>query len=258
MKVMFVNVGQGDGAVISVSYRDNLLIDGGGSASYSDYNLGRFVYVPFLRSHGVYKANAIVTHYHKDHCQGIVEAVKSTKIGTLFMPDCDSENEWRIALEAAAAKYGTEIVFVGSGDKLVYKSGLTVEFISPDASDLDSDDPNETSLAAYVKYGEFSALFAGDATKLNEAKMLQAGLVEDCDILKVAHHGSDTSSSAEFLDAAAPEVAVISVGEDNSYNLPDDAVLDRLSDIEVIRTDESGNITVTADRNGEYTVEKFR
>ncbi len=258
MKLMFVNVGQGDGAVVSVNYRDKLLIDGGGSAAYSQYNTGRFVYVPFLRSHGIYTANAIVTHYHKDHCQGIVEAVRSIKINTLFMPDSDPQNEWRIALEEAAAEHGTEIVFAESGDKIIYKSGLVIEFISPGADDTDSDDPNEASLVAYVKYGGFSALFTGDATNKNEAGMLRAGLVEDCDVLKVAHHGSDTSSSAEFLAAAMPEVAVISVGEENSYNLPSKEVIKRLSGAEVFRTDENGNITITAEKSGEYTVEKFR
>lgn len=258
LKLRFVNVGQGDGAVVSVNYRNNLLIDGGGSEVYSNFDVGKYIYVPFLRSNSIYHANAIVTHYHKDHCQGILTALDAINIDTLFMPDIAPDNEFRLLLEERASANGVNIKYVQSGDKIVYSSGMTVEFVSPDNYDLENGDMNEASLTAYIRYGEFSALFTGDATANNERKIIENGLARDCDVLKVGHHGSVTSSSAEFIDAVKPETAVISVGENNTYNLPDDEVLAALSNINVIRTDESGNVTITADKTGKYKIETFK
>lgn len=258
LKLMFLNVGQGDGAVVSVNYREKLLIDGGGSEVYSDFDVGKYIYVPFLRSKGIYHANAIVTHYHKDHCQGILTALDAIDINTLFMPDIAPDNEFRIRLEERAEANGVNIKYVQSGDKIVYSSGMTVEFVSPDNHDIENGDMNGASLVAYVSYGDFSALFTGDATSENERKIIENGLAKDCDVLKVGHHGSVTSSSEEFIRAVNPETAIISVGEDNTYNLPDDEVLAALSDISVIRTDESGNVTITADKTGKYKVETFK
>lgn len=258
VKIMFVNVGQGDGAVVSVGYREKLLIDGGGSAVYSDFNLGRYIYVPFLQSRGIRKADAIVTHYHKDHCQGIEAAIKQIKIRTLFVPDCEPDNELRIQLLKTAAEYGTKVEFVKQGDKITFPSGLTVEFISPDSKDLQSSDSNETSLVAYVSFGRFCTLFTGDTTKNQETKMLGRGLVRKCDVLKIAHHGSDTSSSDDFIAAATPSCAVISVGENNNYALPDPEVVERLRETTVMRTDVNGNITVTGDKNGLVSVKSYK
>jgi competence protein ComEC len=258
LSVMFVNVGQGDASVVSLAYRDCLLIDGGGSAVYSSFNLGRYVYVPFLQSKGIRRAHAIVTHYHKDHCQGIAEAMKSLKIDTLYMPDCDPDNEYRIQLLDLAEQYGTRVEFMRCGDSIEFKSGIKVEFISPDDADLQSSDLNETSLSAYVTYGRFSALFTGDATKAQESKMLKRGLIRKCDIFKAAHHGSDTSNSSELIQAASPKAVIISVGEDNTYDLPDDEVLERFNGMEIARTDENGNITVLADKNGIRSIKAFK
>lgn len=258
IKVMFVNVGQGDGAAVSVNYREKLLIDGGGSAVYSSFNEGRYVYVPFLRSRGITRASAIVTHYHKDHCQGITEAVRLMKIDTVYAPDCTPDNEMRRELVSAAEESGTRVEFVAAGDKITFGSGLTVEFLSPDAEDLKSSDPNETSLVARVSYGSFSALFTGDTTKAQEDKMLACGLIGRVDVLKAAHHGSDTSSGARFVQTVQPYAAVISVGEENTYDLPDDEVMERLSPYKVLRTDKNGNITVTADKNGICSIQTYR
>lgn len=258
IKVMFVNVGQGDGAAVSVNYREKLLIDGGGSAVYSSFNEGRYVYVPFLRSRGITRASAIVTHYHKDHCQGITEAVRLMKIDTVYAPDCTPDDEMRRELVRAAEESGTRVEFVAAGDKITFASGLTIEFLSPDPEDLKSGEPNETSLVARVSYGSFSALFTGDATKAQEDKMLARGLVSKVDILKTAHHGSDTSSGERFVQTVQPYAAVISVGEENTYDLPDDEVLERLSPYKILRTDKNGNITVTADKNGVCAIQTYR
>lgn len=258
LRIMFCNVGQGDAAVVSVNYREKLLIDGGGSETYSNFDIGRHIYVPFLRNKGIYRANAIVTHYHKDHCQGILSALDGIRINTLFMPDIEPDNEFRIRLEQKARENGTAVVYVKCGDKIEYRSGLTVEFVSPDDEDIKNADMNGASLVAYVSYGEFSALFTGDMTEENEMKIIKKGLARECDVLKVAHHGSATSNSAEFISAVAPKTAVISVGEDNVYALPDENVLKRLAGIDVLRTDESGNITITADKNGVYTTQRYK
>ena len=258
VEIDFVNVGQGDGAVISIPFRETLLIDGGGSSEYSDYDYGEKIFVPYLRRNGyTYIDAAIVSHYHSDHVKGIIAAMKKLKVKEVIMPECMEDNKYRLAIEEIAKDKDIKISFYKTGTRLRFHSGMTLSIIAPDDEDLKNENENDTSYGINMHYGNFSALFMGDLS--SETELKHSGQWGDCDVLKVGHHGSRFSSCEEFLEETKPETAVISVGEGNSYSHPHDEVIKRLRDnnARIYRTDIYGNITVIADKSGEYKVYGF-
>lgn len=249
LSIYFVNVGQGDGAVLHTTAGDTVLIDGGGSADYqTGDNIGERVYLPYLTSHGFTNIDAaIVSHYHKDHVEGIIAAAENLKINTLIMPDSSPDNEYRLQLEEIARKRNIKVEYLMETDEIRFKSGLTVKFLAPDQKQLLRSDLNDTSLVAEVRYGEFCALFTGDSTDdVNDS------YPADIDLLKVAHHGSATGSKQDYVDYVSPEYAVISVGKDNTYGHPNSEVVQRLETegAEILRTDKLGDIRFKVKKSG--------
>lgn len=257
LSVYFVNVGQGDGAVLHTSRGETVLIDGGGSADYtSGYNIGERVFLPYLTSHGFCDIDvAIVSHTHKDHVEGIIAALENLKVRTLVMPYSDPTNQYHKMLCDTADRKGVNVEYLAETDEIIFKSGLKITFIAPDSSQLKSDELNDTSLVAHITYGDFSALFTGDSTD-----EITDSYPKDIDLLKVAHHGSKTASSEEYLEHTSPEYAVISVGENNSYNLPANEVLYRLKKCgaKILRTDRLGDIRFKIKKDGTFTYKTLK
>ncbi|MDD6484477.1 MAG: ComEC/Rec2 family competence protein [Clostridiales bacterium] len=258
-ELTFVNVGQGDGALISIPYRTNIIIDGGGGGEYSDYDPGEKVFVPYLTSHGKTKIEAaFISHFHRDHVQGVIRAVENLKVLRVFAPVCSDDNELKRELEDAAQKSGTQIYYIDSDTRISFKSGLELEVFVPDERTRLSEDENDTSLMINVKYGKFNTLFTGDMTKFSQQSMVLGGRVEECEVLKVPHHGSGGSAYAKFFEAASPEAAVISLGENNMYGFPHEKMLDILAGTQIFRTDENGDIKVIAEKSGEYEIKTYK
>ena len=258
VEITFVNVGQGDGALIRAPHRFNILIDGGGGNSYSDYNPGREIYLEYLKAEGITKVDsAFVSHYHKDHVQGIIAAIEDINVRNLFLPDVMEGNEWRMALETAAAEHDTKVYYISEETLLTYNNGMTIRVVPPAEKTKISNDENDTTCICYVEYGGFKTVFTGDISAFAEKCLIDAGKAEKSDVLKVAHHGSKTSTSREWVEAVEPEYAVISVGEDNTYSFPSDQVLSNLSGTEVYRTDYDGNVSFIVKKNGKINVDVF-
>lgn len=251
VEITFVNVGQGDGAVIQAPYRFNVLIDGGGGNSYSDYNPGEKVYLDYLETEGITKADsAFVSHYHQDHVQGIIAAMENIKVRNLFLPDNMEGSEWRAALENTARENGTTVHYISQETLLTYNNGMTIRIIPPSNKTGLSNDENDTSYVYYVEYNGFSATFTGDMSSFAEKNLIDDGKAGKTNLLKVAHHGSNTATCEEWVEKLTPEYAVISVGENNPYNLPNDDVLERLKNAQVFRTDYDGDIKFIIHKNG--------
>ncbi len=258
IEITFVNVGQGDGALIRAPYRFNVLIDGGGGNAYSDYNPGEKVYLAYLKAEGINEADsAFVSHYHKDHVQGIIAAIENIKVRNVFLPDEMEGSEWRVAVEKAAHEHGTVIHYLSEETLIKYNNGMTIHAIPPAAAASISGDENDTSYIYRVEYGDFSAMFTGDMSSFAEKCLLNNGKVPQTDLLKVAHHGSPSATSAEWVDAVSPRYAVISLGYDNMYGFPDDTVLENLSDAEIYRTDFDGDVRFTAEKSGVTDIRTF-
>lgn len=256
IEVTFVNVGQGDGAIISAPYKFNILIDGGGGNAYSDYNPGEKLYLDYLINKNITKVDsAFISHYHQDHVQGIIAAIENIRVKNLFMPDNMEGSEWRVALENAALRNGTEIHYISEETLLTYNNGMTLRIIPPSKKTELSDDENDSSYVYRIDYGGFSALFTGDMTSFAEGNLVDEGKIEHADLLKVSHHGSRTATSEEWTQAVSPQYAAISVGENNTYNLPNDEVLEILKNTRIFRTDYDGDIRFTAEKDGIINIE---
>lgn len=254
----FVNVGQGDGAVINIRGMDTILIDGGGAEPESTYNTGEKVFVPYLAAKGFNRIElAIVSHCHQDHAEGIIAAIENCRVHTVMLPDIDEKSEYRDMIIEAAHKNDTEIIYVDEGDRLDFKSGLVIEVLSPNRSAQISDE-NDASLVLKLTYGETTLFFGGDASAAVEKQL--RGRLGQIDIVKALHHGSKTSSAQAFVDEVRPEYVIFSAGKNNMYGHPNEEVISRFSDAgaQILRTDIMGDIIIKADKKGVFDVRRFK
>jgi competence protein ComEC len=241
----FLDVGQGDGAVLRTPSGRWVLIDAGPRNDHSD--AGRRVMVPYLASHGARElALAIVSHAHADHLGGVPSVLERFRAGVVLEPGEQVADPLyygflnELATDAIAWHIGRR------GEHFVL-DGVSFTVLHPDPSwDGWGEDINEDSLVVLVEYGSFQALFSGDAGFPAETEM--RGRVHAIDLLKVGHHGSRGSTGDEWLDSLRPRAAVISVGQ-NKYGHPAPETLGRLlkHHVEVWRTDRDGSVSVTTD-----------
>ncbi|MEE0944837.1 MAG: DNA internalization-related competence protein ComEC/Rec2 [Clostridia bacterium] len=249
MRITFVNVGQGDAAIVDIIGKDTILVDGGGGAADSDYNIGEEVFLPYLTAKGYSKIDlAIVSHCHKDHVEGIIAAIENLEVHTVMLSGCNEGTEYRERVVSVAEANGTEVLYVNAGDKLEFGSGLIIDVLSPGVGEK-YDDENDYSLALKMTYDGTSAFFGGDITAEAEERLF--GKVGDVDIVKVSHHGSKNSSSQEFVSEVKPEYAVFCVGKNNMHSHPADRVVEEYFKVgaRVLRTDIMKDITLLCNKN---------
>jgi competence protein ComEC len=243
LHLYFLNIGQGDGILIQTPSGRQLLIDGGASPQQLAAELGAVM--PFWdRTIDM----ALMTHPDSDHVKAqstlparfaINTAVESAVSGD--NPDAD---EWRTRMQAG----GATILQQGQGGWLDLGDGVALWLLWPAATPYTGDDAdNENSIVAKLVYGDFSLLLTGDAGLPSEAAMLAAALPLQSTVLKVGHHGSKNSSGPAFLAAVQPQIAVIQVGAENRYGHPAPEILDRLSNMMILRNDQHGRIHIYTD-----------
>lgn len=257
---IFVNVGQGDGAVIHTAYGATVIIDGGGGSGISSYNPGEYVFVPYLEDKGYYNIDAaFVSHFHRDHVEGVIAAIKELNVKNVFyLPpeDGDSElSQWFNALKEAAEENGTKLCPLTENTKIAFDCGQSFDIYIPGSA---LDDENDTSILIKASYGNTDVLYTGDITAEYESEFLKHNTDIASDVLKVGHHGSSTSTSQEWYKAVSPDFAVISCGENNRYGHPAEQTLETLKSTRVLRTDLDGDIKVTADKEKIIRVSKFK
>lgn len=230
----FLDVGQGDATVI-VCDGEVLMIDGGPSSA------SQFIY-SFLRN--TLQINhidvMIATHPHADHIGGLSAALNACVVDVLYTSEINYDTKaWQSVLKYTDAQ-GTPVVIPFPGDFFEI-GGATVEILGPLWY---HNSLNDLSLIIKVTYGDTSLLITGDAEWEAEHDLLDAGVDVSANVLRVGHHGSNTSTSYQFLRAVAPQYGIISVGKDNTYGHPDEETLSRLEDADVIvmRTDQLGTI----------------
>ena len=242
-RVDFLDVSQGDGIYLTDGYGRHLMIDGG---STDEKQVGKYRILPFLKYNRVKKIDAwIITHGDEDHCSGALELMQAGyPIDCLVLAGAMPEDDSRETLETAAKQNHTEVVLVSTGDSVKLK-GCTMRCLYPDAEET-GNDANGLSQVWSFKTDGLSVLFTGDISTETEKKLMERNLIREYTILKAAHHGSKTSSGAEFLEAVSPACAVISCGKDNLYGHPHRETLERLeaAGSMILQTMETGQITV--------------
>jgi competence protein ComEC len=247
-----IDVGQGDAIALRTARGRWILVDAG--RAWRGGDAGRATVVPYLRRHGGELVAFVLTHPHADHVGGAATVIRALKPAAYYdAAFAGAGDAYRASL--LAAKAGVRWRRVRPGDSLrVDDANLT--FLAPDSAWTASlDDPNEASTVLLIRVGAVRFLLTGDAERGEEAWLLDRAADNlRADVLKVAHHGSATSTTPEFLAAVRPRVAIISVGATNRYGHPDPRTMRSLAEAgaQVLRTDRLG--TVVLRTNGERLV----
>lgn len=238
-EIHFIDVGQADAALV-VCDDQTMLIDGG---NREDSDL---IYSYLKEQDVAYLDYIVCTHGHEDHVGGIAGGLEYADIGTAFCSVTSYDSKAFENFVNALDQRGTTITVPSSGDSFSLGSS-EVTIIGPIKED--EEEPNNMSIVLRIVYGDTSFLFTGDAEREEEQDILDAGYELKSTVLKVGHHGSDSSTSYPFLYEVDPEYGVISVGQDNSYGHPTEGTLSRLrdADVKVYRTDMQGTVICTSD-----------
>lgn len=242
--VHFIDVGQGDSVLIRCPDGSTVLIDGGPISCYP-------FLIPYLRKAGVERINLLIaTHPDGDHIGGLIKVLKEFPVDTVVDPGKPHTTvTYQRFLEAVRASPKTAYRMGKAGDRYAFGEA-EIRLFHPGAS-LPANN-NNASVVARLSCRGVAMLFTGDAETPAEQEMLKRGGLGRVAVLKVAHHGSASSSSARFLSALSPRLAVISVGAGNSYGHPRPDTLKRLkaAGAEILRTDELGTIVLVCDAKG--------
>lgn len=251
----FIDVGQGDSAIVRTPGGRTVLIDGGGNPGNPDSDvIGPRVVEPLLRRYGISRIDLVVlTHPHDDHLKGLLAILKDFKVDEVLDPGIPHRShgyrEFLLDVREKHISYHRAV----RGQVINFGDGVTASVLNPRRPMLEgtADDTNNNSIVLQFRYGHWKALFTGDAGAEAEEDMLSSGKDVRSDVLKVGHHGSATSTSDLWLDAVHPRVAVISVGRRNAFGHPSVLTMDRLRKhgVRIYRTDRDGAVCVTIDRN---------
>lgn len=253
VKIHYIDVGQGDCELI-VTPEYNVLVDCG-EKEYST------TVINYINNLGIKKLDYIVcTHPHSDHIGGMYSIISEFEIGQVIMPKIQDSmiptTSCYTKLIKAISAYKIKTQYAVFGTTIDLGNKCKIDILAPVA---DYDDLNNYSVVFKLTNGNNKFLFTGDIEKEAETDIKDSGADLTADVIKIAHHGSSTSSKTSFLKAVNPKLGVIEVGSPNSYNHPNNTVLERLADfkINILRTDINGSIIFTSDGvNYSYTCEK--
>lgn len=263
LTISMLDIGQGDAVLIQTGAK-NILIDTGDDKYYEDGKKGKenTQLLTELQKLKIDHIDTLVmTHAHADHIGKADKVIAQYGVKELVYNGIPSTSKYFINALKATKANGTQQVKVKAGDVLDFGNGVSFEIVSPSQSLIDEDtaaikakkkvDVNNESVVGRLTFGNFAMLFTGDAEGPVEKDMIASyGKKLKCQVLKAGHHGSKTSSTAEFLKLVQPESVVMSLGVNNQYGHPHEALLNRLQKQgikNIYRTDANGTITIVSD-----------
>lgn len=242
IKVSYIDVNQGDSILVQVNHK-NLLIDSGPIESVSKL-------MHYLRKQNIDKLDYVVaTHPHEDHIGGMSAVIKKYPIRKFYAPKKITQTKTFESMVNSLKSKNLKIDVARPGINLDLGKSVRCEILAPISNNYEN--LNNYSAVIKITYGNSKFLFMGDAEKPSENELLENGYDLSCDILKIGHHGSSSSSSKTFLDATNPKIAIISCGKNNDYGHPHHQTLNELKKrkIQIYRTDVDGSVVFLSDGN---------
>lgn len=238
LEIYFFDVGQAD-SILLKNQEQTVLIDAGNNAD------GKWL-VQKLENLGIKKIDYLIgTHPHEDHIGGMDDVIKNFDIGTIYMPKVQTNTKTFEEVLDAVAQKNLKITSPQIGMTFNVGDAVCEVMACGEGTKEEKNNLNLASIVIRTTYGKQSYLFMADAETKNEV----ARIWPQTNVIKIGHHGSDTSSSLNFIKQVQPQIAIISVGKDNHYGHPKESILNRLQSqhIEIYRTDTNGTIYISSD-----------
>jgi competence protein ComEC len=234
LKVYFIDVGQGDSTLIKTPMNNTILIDGGGSIN-SEFDVGKNTLIPYLLARNVNQLDYImISHYDYDHVGGILTVLSELKVKNVIIAKQYESTSQFEEFKKLVEEKNINVIVVKAGQRVNIEKNIYFKILHPTDNEITENKINNNALVAKFVYNKFSILFTGDIEEIAEKEILKRykGTNElQANVLKVAHHGSKTSSTQEFLEAVQPQIALIGVGKNNSYGHPNEDVINRLENL---------------------------
>ncbi|RKD30870.1 DNA internalization-related competence protein ComEC/Rec2 [Thermohalobacter berrensis] len=240
--IEFLDVGQGDCALISINNEKHFIIDTGGTV-LSDFDVGENIVLPYLFKRGIFSLDGVfITHFHHDHCEGVIPIIENLKINDFFIGYENKKSKIYNLIIDKLNKNNIKINIINKGDKIILDNKVYITVLHPYEKNNLSE--NNLSLVLLLNYFNKKILFTGDIERDIERELVKE-VDYNIDILKVPHHGSNTSSSETFIKALKPEYGIIQVGR-NVFGHPNEQVLKRYqnNNVKIFRTDKNGLINI--------------
>lgn len=259
MIIYFIDVGQGDSTLIRTAKNKTILIDGGGSEN-SSFDVGEKTLLPYLLDRKITVLDyVVISHFDTDHCGGILYLMEHIKVKNIIISKQGKESINYNKFKNIVLDKGISVIFVKKGDKIKIDNETYMDVLFPSNNFISDNILNNNSIVTKVCYNNFSVLFTGDVEEIAENEICRKYHTTDklkANILKIAHHGSKTSSTAEFIKMVKPQIALIGVGEKNKFGHPNAGVIQRLKNMntKIYRTDKMGEIVIQINNMGEIKI----
>lgn len=253
IKIYFVDVGQGDSTLIQTIEGKNILIDGGGS-EFGSFDVGESILLPYLLDRRITTIDYLmISHFDSDHIGGVFAILENLEVKNIIISKQGETSENLKKFYEITNNKGIRTIIVKKGDIVEIDKYSHFEILFPKDNLIEDNILNNNSIVARFNSLNFSILFTGDIEEIAEKRLceLYSGTDKlEAFVLKVAHHGSKTSSTEEFLELVKPKIALIGVGKNNNFGHPNIDVIERLENMgsKIYRTDNCGEIIIRINR----------
>ena len=253
IKIYFVDVGQGDSTLIQTIEGKNILIDGGGS-EFGSFDVGESILLPYLLDRRITTIDYLmISHFDSDHIGGVFAILENLKVKNIIISKQGETSENLKKFYEITNNKGIRTIIVKKGDIVEIDKYSHFEILFPEDNLIEDNILNNNSIVARFNSLDFSILFTGDIEEIAEKRLceLYSGTDKlEAFVLKVAHHGSKTSSTEEFLELVKPKIALIGVGKNNNFGHPNIDVIERLENMgsKIYRADNCGEIIIRINR----------
>lgn len=251
LSVHVIDVGQGDCILIKTPEDQNILVDGGDENTYKIIN-------SYLKFHKVKNLDIIIaTHFDKDHIGSLDEVIKNFNVKKVYAPNQFVDSIPYSNFMSSCRNKNIKINYLTKGNSIRINQNTILNTLSP--SYIQEQNNNSNSIVFNLEYINMDFLFTGDCEDSNETEIINSFDLEDVDFLKVAHHGSSSSSTDNFIKETSPSIAVISCGYKNNYGHPHKSTLDTLEryNVKSFRTDLNGDLVFYSDGYKIFTTKKY-